>query len=233
MSANPEFAMPAHLDHARPYEARVLSKPELKKLDVYSFESPKERRLVRVVSLSWIVALRLEFDPGVSAYVERPRLLHVNERRYELDIWYRELDGRERCVMVVPHGTSVADATGRRRHRHAQQLLDAAERASVPLRFEAEADLLRELPHSLARLRMLPLVQTAQRLRNRIPLRQRILQFAASLERFRMSQLVIAMEGYMPSDVRAVACDLVHVGQLQIDPSQPLNAGTLLWRTTP
>lgn len=233
MKPNPDFAMPEQLEYPLPYASRLLSPRELKKLDVYSYLSPKEGRLVRVVGLSLIVALRLEFSPDVSRYVERPRRLNCNGQVHELSFWYRERNGRERCVMVVPHTSSSVDATGRRQHRHAQLLLEAAERASVPLRFEAEAQLLEEKPQSQARLRMLPMVQTALRLNNRLPLRQRILEFSGRLERFRLSQLVKALEGYAPADVRAVACDLIHIGRLQLDVTAPLSDGSLMWRTAP
>lgn len=233
MKGNPDFAMPEQLEYPLPYTSRSLSPRELKKQDVYSYLSPKEGRLVRVVGLSLIVALRLEFSPEVSSYIERPRRLSCNGQIHELSFWYRERNGRERCVMVVPHTSSSVDATGRREHRHAQTLLEAAEHASVPLHFESEAQLLEERPHSQARLRMLPMVQTAQRLNNRLALRQRIVEFSSQLERFRLSQLVKALGGYAPADVRAVACDLIHIGRLQVDVSAPLSDGSLLWRTAP
>jgi len=218
--------LPATLTGSRtpPYTARELSPKEIREESIYTFNSPKlEDRRVRVANLpSLILALQLEFDPGVESYVERPRLLTCGTETYELSFWYRLRSGREYMPLLVPSGSSEPSASGSRRHRKERQLLEAAENAHLPLKFELESDLLKHAAAFASWLRMLPRVQLAVRLSHRFDLRDRILEVAHRFDRLRISQIVDALDGHPPPDVRCVICDLIHEGLLVIDPKQPL-----------
>lgn len=230
---NPDPSLAPYPAVERPYSPRDLTRRELQKLDVHTFQSPKERRRVRVVGPALVLALRLEFDPDVVAYVERPRRLVCGPHTYEFSFWYRERSGREHLLLLVPTSESAPLAGGRRRHRQAEQLLDAAEAAHLPLRFEHESDLIAQSNETASWLRMLPSVQLAQRLENRLPLRTRIVQIVGQFERCRMSQLEAALDGYSPADVRCITCDLAHAGLLAFDAKASLHQHTLFWVRRP
>lgn len=207
-----------------PYTARELNPKEVRKESIYTFNSPKmEDRRVRVVNLpNLVLALRLEFDPDVESYVERPRLITCGRETYEFSFWYRLRSGREYMPLLVPVGSSEPSAAGTRRHRKERQLLDAAENTHLPLKFELETDLLQHAAAFASWLRMLPSVQLARRLSHRFDLRERVLEVAHRFDRLRISQIVDALEGHPAADVRCVICDLIHEGLLIIDPKHPL-----------
>jgi hypothetical protein len=218
-----------------PYTSRTLTRRELQKLDIHTFNSPKEdTRMVRVVGLpNLALALRLEFDPTIIAYTERPRLLRCGADVYEFSYWYLERGGRETLALLVPTPDSAPAEGGRRRHRRAEQLLDAARAAHLPLSFVFESELVAQGQELATFLRMLPSVQIARRLANRYPLREHILRIVTQFDRCRLSQLVSALEGYAPADVQCVTCDLAHAGLLAFDAKAPLNSHSLFWGAQP
>lgn len=223
--------IPADRDVSRalPYTARELSPKEVREESIYTFNSPKMTgRRIRVANLPHLIlALQFEFDPDVESYVERPRLLICDTETYEFSFWYRVRSGREYLPLLVPIGSSEPSASGPRRHRKERQLLDAAERAQLPLKFELETDLLQHAAAFASWLRMLPGVQLASRFSHRFDLRSRILEVALRLDRLRISQIVDALDGFPPADVRCVICDLIHAGLLVIDPKYPLTQHTI------
>ena len=211
------------LDDTRqlPYSARELTPKEVREEDIYTFNSPKhDLRRVRVAKIpNLILALKLEFDPDVESYVERPRLLKCDTETYEFSFWYRERSGREYLPLLVPAGSSGPASSGQRRHRKEAQLIAAAEKSQLPLKFEFETDLLSHATEFASRFRMLPSVQLACRFSHRFDLRDRILEVAGRLDRIRISQIVDALEGFPSADVYCVISDLIHAGLLAIDPT--------------
>jgi hypothetical protein len=209
-----------------PYTARELSPKEVRDEDIYTFNSPKMGgRRTRVAQLpNLILALQLEFDPEVERFVERPRRLTCDTDTYEFSFWYRLRSGREYLPLLVSTGSTEPAASTRRRHRKERQLLEAAERAQLPLKFEFETDLLQHAAALASWLRMLPGVQLASRFKHRFDLRERILEIARRFDRVRISQIVDVLDGFPAGDVRCVICDLIHAGHLCIDPMSPLTA---------
>ena len=214
----------------RPYRSRDLTLRELRREDIYSFLSPKEGRLARVAGLP-ALALRLqkEFEPRTVAVVERPRRLIVGKEVYEFAIWTLDIDGRESLWMLVPTTASVPESNGRRKHRKAQQLLEAAEAAHLPLRFVLETELIEQGALMASHLRMLPSVQLARRLNNRVIVRERILELLVDGKKLRVSQIVAMLDGYLASDVRCVVCDLVHAGHIDYDRAIAWNQHSVVW----
>lgn len=213
-------------NRALPYTARELSPKEVRDEDIYTFNSPKMAgRRTRVAMLpNLILALQLEFDPEVESYIERPRRLTYDADTYEFSFWYRTQSGREYLPLLVPTGSTEPGASASRRHRKERQLLDAAERAQLPLKFEFETDLLQHAAAFASWLRMLPGVQLASRFKHRLDLRERIMEIARRFDRVRISQIVDALDGFPSGDVRCVICDLIHAGHLSIDSKSPLTA---------
>ena len=213
-----------------PYDGRELSPKEVRDEDVYTFNSPKmEGRRTRVAKLAnLILALRLEFDPEVESYIERPRKLACDSETYEFSFWYRLRSGREFLPLLVSTGSSEPGVSASRRHRKERQLLEAAERAQLPLKFEFETDLLQLGATFASWLRLLPGVQLASRFKHRSDLRARILDVAKRFDRVRISQIIGALDGLPPGDVRCVIADLIHAGQLSIDPKSQLTGHSIV-----
>jgi hypothetical protein len=185
-------------------------------------------RRTRVAKLpNLILALQLEFDPEVESFVERPRQLTCDTDTYEFSFWYRLRSGREYLPLLVSTGSTEPAAASGRRHRKERQLREAAERAQLPLKFEFETDLLQHAAAFASWLRMLPGVQLASRFKHRSDLRARILDVAQRFDRVRISQIVAALDGFPPGDVRCVICDLIHSGYLTIDSKSPLTGQSI------
>lgn len=226
ISARPTPLPPAD----RPFQARALTLPEIRRGDVHSFVSPKEGgRLVRVLGLARIAqALLIEMDFNIVAYVERPRVLKVGKERHEICFWHRDRHGEERMLMVVPGTRRVgAETRAHREHRRAEALIEAARAAHLPLQFVHEADVLAQGQRIALAYRLLPDVQSAQRLTNRGQLQDLILGLLAQHARLRFSQIVAGTDGYRPADVQCVLALLLHAGQLRCDATDRLLRNTV------
>lgn len=213
-----------------PYCGRELSLKEVRDQDVYTYNSPKMGgRRTRVAKLAnLILALQLEFDPEVENYIERPRQLACDSETYEFSFWYRLKSGREFLPLLVSSGSSEPGPSASRRHRKERQLIEAAERAQLPMKFEFETDLLQIGPTFASWLRMLPGVQIASRFNHRSDLRARILDVVKHVDRARIDQIIDALHGFPPGDIRCVIADLIHAGQLSIDPRSPLTGRSIV-----
>lgn len=219
-----------HSPGDRPFQARALTLPEIRRGDVHSFVSPKESgRLVRVLGLARIAqALLIEMDFNIVAYIERPRVLEVGKERHEICFWQRDRHGEERMLMIVPGTRRVgADTSARREHRRAETLIEAARAAHLPLQFVHEGDVLAQSQRIALAYRLLPDVQSAQQLTNRGQLQDLILELLAQHPRLRFSQIVAGTEGYHPADVQCVLAFLLHAGQLRCDAADRLLRNTL------
>lgn len=217
-----------------PYRPRDLTLRELQKQDVLRYLSPKQGELVTVVGVPRLMqGLELEYDPKVVAFVPRPRFLEVGEHRYEFSFWHRDSGGREVLSLLVRPSETVSGAGGRHRHRQAEALLAAAEAAKLPLRFVIEADQPRRSIRHANFYRLLPSVQAAHRLANRLALRSHVLELVGGRERMRLDQLDQQMSNFLKADVRCAVADLLHAGELAADWDRPIDATALLWRAEP
>lgn len=216
--------------NSRPFQPRPLTRQERRDDDLHAFQSPKEKkRRIEVIGVPALsLALLLEFNPNIVAYVERPRLLDTSAGRHELPFWVRDRQGRERFLFIVPTNASQPGQNGRRIHRRTEALLDAARRAEIQLIFVSEPDLIDQRLRITQTLRMLPYVQDVQRLPNRLYLRERVRAHFELSARARFAQIEQSMPEFAASDVRAVVCDLVHQGELTIDPSTSLTMHTVV-----
>jgi hypothetical protein len=208
-------------DH--PFQPRPLTRPERRADDLHAFQSPKEKRRIEVIGVTALgLALLLEFNPNIVAYIERPRVIETSAGRHELSFWIRNKQGRERFLFIVPTSASQPGQNGRRIHRRTEALLEAARRAEIQLIFVSEPDLLDQRMRITQALRMLAYVQDVQRLPNRLYLRERVRANFELSARARFSDVAQSMPEFVASDIRAVVCDLVHQGELTIDPSTSL-----------
>lgn len=207
-----------------PHEARRLTEKEISALDVRMFKSPKCCRTVHVVGVPcFCLALCYEFNSLIALFVERPRYLLVGDDTFELSFWIRFANGKEKYVLVVPSAETEAASEGRRRHRRAQQLLEAAASVGLELSFVFEAEFAARAGEVATALRLLPHVQIARTLPQRGVLRDAIRKSVASWPNIRLSELQRTLEGFDPSDVQAVTAELIHEGTLKIDRQAPVS----------
>lgn len=215
--------------HTPPFKARSLTRMERRDEDLYAFQSPKGRRLVEVIGVpAFCLALLLEFNPCISVYVERPRTLVTPASRLELSFWIQDRQGRERFLLIVPTADSLPAQGGRRTHRRAEALLEAAGAACIQLLFISEPDLLEQRARIAQALHMLPYVQDVHRLPHRMYLRERVLSLLATIPRVRFSQVEHSLSDFVASDVRAVVCDLIHQGHLALDLEATLTMNSIV-----
>jgi len=66
---------------------------------------------------------------------------------------WAERSGREYLPLLVPAGSSGPASSGQRRHRKEAQLIAAAEKSQLPLKFEFETDLLSHATEFASRFR--------------------------------------------------------------------------------
>lgn len=208
-----------------PYDPRTLSRSERRRRDWYLFDSPKLGRPVEVLHRARLaMALECEFDPQVTAWVERPRLLTFNDNEVELCFWTRCACGREQFLLFVDEAATTTDPHTRKRdHRAARDLIDAANLAGLALHFVYETHLVERKTALTTWYRLLPYVQTANALPQVEALERLILEAFAIQARMSFLQLEQTLHAHAAPDVRAVACRLLHSGHLQIDASHPLS----------
>ncbi|QDI03424.1 hypothetical protein E4A48_06715 [Xanthomonas cerealis pv. cerealis] len=205
--------MSARVTQDAAFLGRELSLRELKRQDIYFYDSPKLGRRITVVEPSRLaLALELEFDPTVVAYVPRPRILDTQAGGIELCFWSCTNAGFEQF-----HSITFGATGSRKTEQRRAALLLAAATAQIALRLEPQAQYLHRATANANRLRLLPYVQTAQHLAQRETVSARILDVFRYQPRQSFHQLELTMEGFDPCDVRATACALVHAGHLKLD----------------
>ncbi|MFC4761755.1 hypothetical protein [Dyella koreensis] len=208
---------------ASPFSVRPLTRPERRRGDLYLYRSPKLSRTVELIGcVNTALALTLEFDPRVTAYVERPRKLTLaSGTSIELAFWTRERKGRERFWLPVAASDTLHTTTPRREHRQARDIIEAAQIAHIDLEFFFEDDLRRQSAVLSTWYRLLPYVQTARTLPHRESLSQQIMAMFQILEKATVEQIELQLQAFHAADVRAVLFDLMHRGELAMhDPTR-------------
>lgn len=199
------------------FTPRVLTRAERRREDLYLYRSPQLGRPVDLVGcLTLALALRFEFDPAVEEWVERPRTLATYSGSVELAFWTREPRDRERFWLIVAAADTLHAGSSRREHRRARDLFEAAQAACLSLEFVFEDDLKRQADAIGTWYRLLPYVQTAVDLPNRMALRLQVRSIFDSVERATFEQVEANLGSFHPADVRAVVCDLIHRGELAL-----------------
>lgn len=214
----------------QPFTQRELTLKERKRLDVYAFISPKNSfRLIRVVDpIQAATALRFELDPLVRAYVERPRRLALTEHRViDITFWTRSITGEERFWLVVP-APATETVAGRRASRDQGLLSEATVRHGLQLNFIFEAELCADRIRIDACFRLLPYVQAASCVRDRLTIERKTLAILRAQPKQSFRRLEQQLQEHARADVRAVIAGLVHAGKVEIDLSSPLSAATQL-----
>src|SRR3546814_13647830 len=97
-----------HVPGERPFQPRIYKRREFESRDIYGSQSIKEGRVVEVDGLAPIaVALVLETDPRVQAYIERPRILKAGDTQAPTDFLVPYPTGPVACLLLVSAGTRM------------------------------------------------------------------------------------------------------------------------------
>lgn len=225
-------ATPLFDGHERPFAPRVLGHAEFRQRDVYRFYSPKEDRPVDVCGpFELAYRLQLEFDPDVTAIVERPRKLAMGLSRIELTFWFRERTGRERFTLLVPDVATLPGPDGIRRPRQIERLRAAARDSGISLEFVTEDAIKSKSARCELYYHLLGPVQSARALKAGLVVRQEVLRVVELYPRVRVAQVVGDL-GHLPaSHVHLVIAELLFLGAVKTDATARLTEHALLWRT--
>ena len=205
-----------------PYAPRTLNRGERSRREVFVFFSPRNQRITTIADMVNVAfAMRLEFDPTLSHYIERPRRLKVSDKQ-EIDItfWTLSKTGEETFHLVIPESGTVGSTTGTIAIRDRSLLEAAAQRQGITLHFVTEDELLSSRTWLATAFELLPLVWQYGRLLNRSMIRARIEGLMRNVERVNLSSLLKALD-YEPSHVRAVVAAMVHEGSVRLVDYQP------------
>lgn len=213
-----------------PFTSRDLTLKERKRLDVYTFVSPKGgyrlRRLIDPIQAA--AALRFEFDFSVHTYIERPRRLALTEDRViDITFWTRSTTGEEKFWLVVP-APATKTVAGRRASRDQNLLSEATTRQGLKLDFIFEDELCADRNRIDAYFRLLPYLQAASDVRDRLIIEQKILAILRLHPTQSFRRIEQHLQDHAIADVRAVIAGLVHAGKVDVDLRSPLSAATML-----
>lgn len=204
-------------DSNLPYTPRKLTRGERNRREVFVFFSPRNQRVVTIAdSINAAVALKLEFDPTIQKYVERPRRIQFTaKQQIDVSFWTRNTSGEERFYLVVPEAGTVGSTTGTVSIRDRNELDDAAQRNGIRLHYVTELELLSARIWLATGFELLPLVWEYGRLATRSLIRNQIRARLANIERVSLSNLIKTLD-FTPANVRAVVAGMIHHGELRL-----------------
>jgi hypothetical protein len=228
----PDFSGDEDFASSPPFTPRTLTRSERRRGDLYMYVSPKlsGRRVDLLGCATMALALQFEFDAEVATYVERPRTLSINDGHVELHFWTRLSHRRECFWLLVPVEDTHKPHTPHQEHRHACALLEAARAAHIVLQFIFEDELRQRAAMTGTWYRLLPYVQTAHTLPNRYALTESVVSLFRTQARATFDQIEGNLRGFDGADVRAVVCDLIHGGQLELTEPSHLSRFSVVQR---
>lgn len=220
-------------DCRSPFSPRALTRSERRRCDLYIFQSPKlSRRIELIGCVNTALALTIEFDPDVVAYIERPRKLSLaSGRAIEFAFWVRKRNGSERFWLPVPASETINTATPRREHRLAREVIEASQAAHIAVEFVFEDDVRRQSATLSTWYKLLPYVQTAHTLPHREALSQQVRALFNLMQRATVEHLELQLQAFHAADVRAAVFDLVHRGELKLADSTRLSRFSVISRS--
>ena len=213
-----------------PYHPRTLTLGEATSREIFLFHSPKNQRTVKVTEyLHLALALKLEFDPTIDCYVERPRKMFVSPK-FAIDVafWTRSKQGRERFLVGVPNVGTPGHHREGGALRERERMEAAAHRHEINLAYLTEQELLSESGALRAYFELLPHVQYTRRIPSRVTISQGIKAYFNVTPRVSLRALVAYFSQFSQDQVIAVAASLVHNGTLRFDLTRRLSLDTVL-----
>lgn len=206
-----------------PYSPRALTRSERRRGDLYIFKSPKVSRRVELIGcVNMALALKMEFDPDIATYVERPRKLTLaSGTSKEFAFWVKSTSGSEYFLLSVAASETAQSPGPRHEHRLAREIIEASQIAHVVIEFSFEDELRRESAALSTWYRLLPYVQTAHVLPNREALAQQVRALFHTMDSTTVEHVEQHLRMFCSAEVRAVLFDLVQRGELKlVDPNR-------------
>jgi hypothetical protein len=204
---------------SEPYAPRPLTRRERGRNDLYTFYSPKNDRLVSVAnSINFALALKLEFDPVIRLYVERPRSLALSTRSsVDISFWASTREREERFFMtVLTNALTKYESAGTVTFRRKQALEAAAAGAGLTLAYVGEDLLIHESIQVQANLRLLPYLQASVDLHERGLVKEAIEAAIAPQKGITFDALEDRCSRYDQAHVRAVVAMMIAAGEVRI-----------------
>lgn len=218
------------VDPSLPFQPRLLSPKERSKTDLYVFYSPRNRRVTSITeALNFALGLQLEFDPDITAYVERPYRLILSPRRHvDISFWTRRRSGEERFRLTIPSSATVGIAGGEFAARERDVLNQAAARQGLKVDHVFESELVRCGEQISTYFRLLPYVQSVRRIAGRATIRDGIYAHLSSIERATFRQLHHILCQHDPRHLTAVAASMIHEGEIRLTDDRGLSPDSFL-----
>ena len=205
------------VDPTLPFQSRRLSPSERSHRVLFSYYSPRNRRVVTVAHILHLaIALRFEFDPSLVAYVERPRRIALSPKQ-EIDIsfWTRNRAGEERYFLAITNSGTMGSTSGTVSIRDQDMLDEAAARHTLQLSYITEREMTSAVAQCAIALELLPHVQAYTRLHSRSLIRERINAHLQNSPRTTLAQLLQLLDS-PPDSVKAVVAGMIHGGSLKL-----------------
>lgn len=205
------------INSSLPYQPRKLTRSERNRRELFVFHSPRNNRVVTIAELLHLaIALRFEFDPTLTAYVERPRRIALSPKQdIDVSFWTRDHAGEERYYLAIPNAGTMGSTSGTVSIRDREQLDEAAARHNLCLTYLTEREMVSNLGQCAIAFELLPHVWSYSRLLSRSIIRDRITGFLSNNYRTTLAQLIDLLD--FPADsVRAVVAAMVHDGTLSL-----------------
>lgn len=215
-STSPTSAVLHRTDTSLPYQPRPLTRGERSRREVFVFYSPKNQRITTIAdAVQAALAIRFEFDPTLSNYVERPRRIqYTPKQQLDISFWTKcKKTGEERFHLLIPESGTVGSTSGTVSIRDKEKLDEAAARNGVILHYPTERELLAARTWLATGFELLPWVWWYGHLVTRSIIRNQIRAQLEQVERVTLCSLIRTLN-HPPSHVRAVVAGMIHDGAL-------------------
>lgn len=219
------------VDERLPFRPRTLSMGERTRREALTYFSPRNRRIVTLTDAGPIaLGLRLEFDPSLVAYVERPRRLALTDKQQiDVSFWTRDHAGNERFVLFVPTCGTLPSTAGLAAVRDRDVLNAAARRHGFELTYVTERELLSTSAERGAYWQLLPHVQHHCRLIVRSLVESAVEAAFVLTPKSTLRGISKQLADRFTSDqVAAVIAAMVHRGRLRILVHAGFNEDTVM-----
>lgn len=213
-----------------PYRPRTLTRGEATSRETFVFYSPKNDRVVTMCDyLHLALALKLEFNPWLKTYVERPRKMTLAPKlTIDISFWTRDHSGHEQHLLAIPKAGTIGNARDGITLRDRTRLETAAQRHDLQLSYVLEQELLNEGASLRRCFLLLPHVQSSRRVRERITICHGIETYFKVTTRASFAELITAFPNFSPDHVVAVAATMIHDGALRLADTRPLSPHSAL-----
>lgn len=206
-----------HVDPTLNYTPRPLSRGQRSRREVFVYQSPRNQRVVTVSDAAiFALALKLEFDPKVRGYVERPRQLQLTPKtRIDLSFWSQTTSGDQQFHLLIPATRTAHGTTGTVTLPSQEELIDIGDPNGVLLTCLSESELLSSLPQVAIAFELLPLVWASERIAKRASIAAQVKELLGRAERINLASVGGAIP-HSEHQIRATVAWMIHQGAAKL-----------------